>query len=403
MERRGDKVVIVKDSDGKVVGSHSDRKKALAQLRALYASESIRKARFSSRSEAGRYAANIRWMGHIPEQVKLGFKVAKPKSEQSEDLADSVFLETSKIIDAGFGKSLDGSSAWKEMVMEQIVAAMIGPISEGNDPNYRGYSKILERLSDFSPLESYGDTPLDQLVSGIINSWAVTSNDANPLALAIQDIAQETFGLTEADDWRLNVLDSELKQKIINDKNEIVNDPELSTFVKDILQIQYQLTQKYFAEKGIKTLEVYRGVEMASQTALLNTVEDALVGAPFRDVEMVYEIIKGGTYRAKASTRPLSAWSFNGDTAEEFAGRVGVLMRTQIPVKDIFSTPQTGFGCLTESEVVVLGVGARDVDYTFPSYRVRDKSPKRFELDFTDPNQVQQLARRIYDDMKASK
>lgn len=70
MERRGDKVVVVKDSDGKVVGTHSDRRKAIAQLRALYASETISKARFASRSEAGRYAAEIRWQGHIKDDVQ---------------------------------------------------------------------------------------------------------------------------------------------------------------------------------------------------------------------------------------------------------------------------------------------------------------------------------------------
>lgn len=409
MERRGDKVVIVKDSDGKVVGTHSDRRKAIAQLRALYASESIRKASFSSRSEAGRYAANIRWMGHISEKVKLAFKVVKPDPDDYWGLENALLEETDQL---GVYGDDSVARAWKETVMKQIVASL-----DVMSPNHPKYRKMLEQLEDFSPLESYGDTSLEQLVSGLINSWAVTSNDANPLSLAIQDIAKETFGLTESDEWTLDphVREATDIQRILNKKNTILNDPETKTFIQDVLKAQYQLTQKYFAEKGITEVEVYRGFESPSGTAL---IEDVIVDTIDMDYEerpdidpaekrairdKVVDVVMQGLYRAKATTRPLSAWSTNQQIAYDFSGRMGVVMRSRIPVKEIFSTPQTGFGCHIEKEVVVLGTGARNVEYFFPSYRGIDSSPNISDFDFTNWKDIRELALKIYYDLKGTR
>jgi GNAT superfamily N-acetyltransferase len=61
MRRDGD-VVVVRERDGKVLGRHKDRKKALRQLRVLF---SLEKASFGGdRSAAGRYAAEQRWKNH---------------------------------------------------------------------------------------------------------------------------------------------------------------------------------------------------------------------------------------------------------------------------------------------------------------------------------------------------
>jgi hypothetical protein len=64
IEQRADKFVVVREDDGRVVGTHSSRAKATAQLKALYihVKDAIEKAKFGSRSEAGKYAAHIRWM-----------------------------------------------------------------------------------------------------------------------------------------------------------------------------------------------------------------------------------------------------------------------------------------------------------------------------------------------------
>jgi len=65
VENRGGEYVVVREGTEKVVGKHSSRSKALAQLRALYAAKRyVEKGKFASRSEAGRYAAEQRWKGN---------------------------------------------------------------------------------------------------------------------------------------------------------------------------------------------------------------------------------------------------------------------------------------------------------------------------------------------------
>jgi hypothetical protein len=81
MRRDGD-VVVVRERDGKVLGRHKDRKKALRQLRVLY---SLEKASFGGdRSAAGRYAAEQRWKNHK--------KIEKPPSSSTK-LTQSEFLD----------------------------------------------------------------------------------------------------------------------------------------------------------------------------------------------------------------------------------------------------------------------------------------------------------------------
>ena len=43
IKKNGKKFQVVKEGDGKVVGTHSSRNKAISQLRALYASEAVQK------------------------------------------------------------------------------------------------------------------------------------------------------------------------------------------------------------------------------------------------------------------------------------------------------------------------------------------------------------------------
>jgi len=71
IEQRADKFVVVREDGGRVVGTHSSRAKATAQLRALYVNvkDAIEKA--MSRSEAGRYAAEQRWKNHAKQETPV--------------------------------------------------------------------------------------------------------------------------------------------------------------------------------------------------------------------------------------------------------------------------------------------------------------------------------------------
>lgn len=89
VERRKDKFVVVREN-GKVVAEHESKAKAMRQVRALYASEywlkKEKQKQFASRSEAGRYAANIRWQG-------TGMTVGNAPSERFKDMTHDEYRE----------------------------------------------------------------------------------------------------------------------------------------------------------------------------------------------------------------------------------------------------------------------------------------------------------------------
>ena len=55
--------------------------------------------------------------------------------------------------------------------------------------------------------------------------------------------------------------------------------------------------------------------------------------------------------------QPISSWSLDPEQADSFAdsGNYKIVLRTIVPAELIFSTVFSGIGCLSESEIVVLG------------------------------------------------
>jgi hypothetical protein len=57
---------------------------------------------------------------------------------------------------------------------------------------------------------------------------------------------------------------------------------------------------------------------------------------------------------------PLSSWSLDQQTAEQFAGTVlgegaSYVIATDVPIEDIVGISVVGFGCIGEAECIVLG------------------------------------------------
>ena len=101
VERRKNKFVVVREN-GKVVAEHDSKTEAMRQMRALYASEYwMKKARprqFASRSEAGRYAAHIRWANQRgQEPLSVEAWRAQETGGQSAITADSDMAEFDRL------------------------------------------------------------------------------------------------------------------------------------------------------------------------------------------------------------------------------------------------------------------------------------------------------------------
>jgi hypothetical protein len=183
------------------------------------------------------------------------------------------------------------------------------------------------------PLAVVGTDEAESLVrqaaiSNFIQQWSKTSNNGDPDSHAIQRTAEKEFNLTETSKW---IGRTELETKNLEETAEDLSEERYDAY-SQILRGQYEETQKFFKDRGIETLTVYRG---------------SGVGSP-SDTEVI--------------TRPLSSWSTDFRVASRFADGnqemydlESVIYRAEVPVSSVLSTAGTGFGALSEYEIVLLG------------------------------------------------
>jgi hypothetical protein len=179
---------------------------------------------------------------------------------------------------------------------------------------------------------------VDNTVRYLVGVWADSSGDHHDIALALQQSALREFPeLTDGaatDHWDL---DPTLRGVV---RRELA---ESGAVYRAFHRAQYNNTQRWFKKHGITHVTLYRGMAIPKETA-----ETAL---------------KGGTSAiTDLATQPVSSYSYELETALEFAtdtsrssGLTPTLSVSRFPVERVLSTALTGFGCLTEGEVTVLG------------------------------------------------
>ena len=143
----------------------------------------------------------------------------------------------------------------------------------------------------------------EALVSDLIHTWAISANNANPVAIAIQHEARKMFGLDEAMGWStspLKALRPEEKEGMLSHQFDAA--PELTdaqtAMIRPILQKIYDSTQLYYKTKGITHIPVYRGFTQSDTELLPNELESM-----------------------ETAMRPLSSWATNIDVARSFSGQ----------------------------------------------------------------------------------
>jgi carbonic anhydrase/acetyltransferase-like protein (isoleucine patch superfamily) len=178
-----------------------------------------------------------------------------------------------------------------------------------------------EEISEFGR-----DVPVDRLGShelvaaAFVDSWATTSGDHNPKAVAIQKQAGELFKLSKAADPEL-AYGMEDKASVASFRNKH------SKVINANLKAQYEHTQETLKSLGIEEITLYRGTTQK---------------------------LKG----SEIQTNPLTSFSTNPAIAKDFANSEdedGVIVKVKAPAKQVFSTSVTGNGCYNEDEVVLLG------------------------------------------------
>jgi hypothetical protein len=177
------------------------------------------------------------------------------------------------------------------------------------------------------------------LVRGVIDQWANTSGDSDPRAVGIQKAIAEEFGgdipgVSAASMDHLGKYDSLYAAVDASRFKGVEEVVAKSSAVRDVLRAQYNATQDYFEEQGIKELTLHRGF-ISDRGAVKSSESESF------------------------SLQPASSFSTSRKTAEMFAddlsSQIGGLVTVRVPVSRVLCTAVTGMGCVTEQEVVVLG------------------------------------------------
>ena len=256
------------------------------------------------------------------------------------------------------GENLDEEAVSKEilnlMLKEGVTLAEIAVA----DPDYREYKKI------FPDAEDDEDWALG-VIEKIRREWNGSPGDSS-LIQALQSVAKELFGLqnTSEASGKGNLTSLEDSKQYLE-----FGRPAYEAFLK----AAYKNTQKFFADRGIKKLSLYRG--------MTNSEDNSRLKEPTKIVD--------------AKVRPLSSWSVSFSTGSAYAGLYGLFMRTEVPISQVLSTAFSGgMGTEIEKEVVVIGLPEQILAVEGGQYN----KLKQLDADFDASKPIEQEPAQIVED-----
>lgn len=260
----------------------------------------------------------------------------------------------------------------RSAVMEELakVAKSINVVDPSpTDPDIRKELKKRVVLALADDIEkAWPNHPAPGMVAHeLIKTWARSAGDNEINSLALQLVAKEKFGLDKAYSEHL-----ERNYRRLAD-----NLPETQLRGREAMaevaaESIYKRTQEWFKERGFKPddeIILYRGMTDAYLKRALGKPEwKKQTVQQEGDIEPVTHTY--GLYEDVTVTlQPLSSFSFSPYVAQDFAawratqtaltaeerGHRPAVIAARVKVRDIFSTPFTGHGCLPEREIIVLG------------------------------------------------
>ena len=258
----------------------------------------------------------------------------------------------------------EASSAAKARVAAKVAAEMRSPTADlvaagGHDAwsrwpvhDDKGWEFRLEPHTGFlqaqragfkgtAGWERGGSPAADQVfrraaAGNLVRQWAKTSNDHDGKSLAVQEATRREFGLTRTEPWAMTAADEAWERSDLALHGRVY---------RDFVRAQYNVTQADLAAEGITALRLYRGLAWPAGVAIPGEYRTA------GDVNL--------------SLRPLSSWSHDPATAQEYAAGVGptqepggargAVLEAEIPASQILSYPQGGMGSINLGEFVALG------------------------------------------------
>lgn len=227
--------------------------------------------------------------------------------------------------------------------MKEVTALKSAMDDESNGPvgNKVGVQKrISDQLKDsknFEAMATASNTTPAELVKKLVSTWAGSSGDSNALSVSVQLAVRDVFGM-KSEDLEMKAL------KTLKDYSEDDAYRQAASMVgiqikagqsldgikaglREFVGAQYKATQKWFADKGITHVSVFRGMKFQPPSQKPSLVDLKL--------------------------QPASSFSTNLGTAKSFAGS-GTVFFTRVPASQVLGSYLTGFGCSNEHEVVLL-------------------------------------------------
>jgi len=193
-------------------------------------------------------------------------------------------------------------------------------------------------------LHGVGTYPTDAYKTAINNQvklWAQTSGDNNTQAIAMQMAFDAEFKTGMKGMQHITRETMKAATGYFNQNGDAL---------RAIARAQYNVTQKHLAQEGIREIVLYRGMRISDDAFI------QMMGMSPSDPR--YQGVAAKV--SKVQLQPASSFSASPDTAIGFAGGTHIgdhslMMVGKVPAKNIIGTPRSGFGCLTESEFVVMG------------------------------------------------
>lgn len=274
----------------------------------------------------------------------------------------------------------------KDRVIDTLTRRIVGdpetvPLATDPESGEDVWNKAYDRTNDF------------------VGQWSISSNDRDMRSLAIQKDASEEFGvpMSEFSKERFDevIRNPEVVQKKIDNAMSEYQEQGISALpfpvqarVKleasqsgiDIADVDRDyveyLTQNHFSSYHRNLLEKSEPLMGSAQQrqilrAMYDETQSQLRAAGlkpgsfvtlYRGV-MLSDNIVGKMKMGEAVSvfgNAIESWSLSKSSALRFAkgseiGQGGVVFKMAVPIEMILSTCTTGFGCLTEGEVTVLG------------------------------------------------
>jgi hypothetical protein len=264
-------------------------------------------------------------------EVELENAIIEPDTEKVvKDIWDSALNERGAY-------EFDEDSADRELYDLMLQEGVSSKELAMANPVYRDYLKTLE-FREKEDSSDHQEWALDFL-KNVRRSW-----NGNPklsgLILAMQPVAEKVFGLQGTSN-PIQELSSSTKEEI-DDYTKFAK-PAIEAFVK----ASYKSTQKFFKDRGIETLVVYRGIINSSDNSYL--IDPAEINV---------------------DVRPMSSWTVDPEIAKAYAPPGGILLRAEIPISQVLSTAFSGgMGTYVEREVVLLGAPEKIMGVVGSEYR----------------------------------